>query len=404
MKAFAEISWLDYPKIFYKRIKDEILSNGKDYLLKVDEEEYIKYLVDKYYPEPLYILTETETVEEPRKSKQRLNDMIGREFERDAFLFTAKYNFTGNAELFKVQPNPMTMTSYEISVSGSVVSFSFTIYKQDVAEFKRVKSDCYSSAFTNLPALNKNITELQNNFEHTVRNLFLTEKNKYKSENDFFTAINIKVNANTISVFTAPTIKKKIIPQPTISKTKEFSSAPMMATEMYDDILKVIYDLGKSMEKKPSTYHNKDEEGLRDQILLVLETRYDSTTATGETFNRGGKTDIILKYSNDNSNLFVAECKFWHGSSEFLKAISQLFDRYLTWRDSKAALILFVNNKDFTTVVQTIKTDIKKHPYFVKENGNRGESSFSFIFHLPQDSNKTVYLEVIAFHYDKWQT
>ena len=170
---------------------------------------------------------------------------------------------------------------------------------------------------------------------------------------------------------------------------------------MYDDILKVIYDLGKSMEKKPSTYKDKDEEGIRDQFLLVLETRYDSTTATGETFNRGGKTDIILKYAKDSSNLFVAECKFWQGTSEFHKAISQLFDRYLTWRDSKTALILFVTNKDFTSVIDTIKKETPNHPYFLKSTGTRGETSFSFHFHLPQDKDKIVFLEIIAFHYDK---
>jgi len=175
----------------------------------------------------------------------------------------------------------------------------------------------------------------------------------------------------------------------------------MMAKEMYDDILKVIYDLGKSMEKKPSTYKDKDEEGIRDQFLLVLETRYESTTASGETFNRGGKTDILLKYAKDASNLFVAECKFWHGIAEFHKAISQLFDRYLTWRDSKAALILFVTNKDFTNVINTIQKEIPNHPYFVKTIGIRGETSFSFDFHLPQDEDKIVFLEVIAFHYDK---
>jgi hypothetical protein len=112
------------------------------------------------------------------------------------------------------------------------------------------------------------------------------------------------------------------------------------------------------MEKKPSTYKDKDEKGIRDQFLLVLETRYDSTITTGETFNKGGKTDIILKYAKDGSNLFVAECKFWHGSSEFHKAISQLFDRYLTWRDSKAALMLFVIDKDFTNFIETIKKEI----------------------------------------------
>ena len=99
--------------------------------------------------------------------------------------------------------------------------------------------------------------------------------------------------------------------------------------------------------------------------------------------------------------MFVAECKFWHGGAEFLKAISQLFDRYLTWRDSKAALIVFVTNKDFTNVLKTIKSEIKAHPYFVKETGVRGESSFSYIFHLPQDNNKHVYFEILAFHYDK---
>jgi hypothetical protein len=92
-----------------------------------------------------------------------------------------------------------------------------------------------------------------------------------------------------------------------------------MAKGMYEDILTIIYNFGKSMERKPSTYSKKNEEDLRDQFLLLLETRYDSTTASGETFNKEGKTDIILKYAPDGSNLFVAECKFWHGSSEFLK-------------------------------------------------------------------------------------
>ncbi|MEL6700013.1 MAG: hypothetical protein AAFP89_27570, partial [Bacteroidota bacterium] len=42
--------------------------------------------------------------------------------------------------------------------------------------------------------------------------------------------------------------------QPKVDKGKEFSSTPTMAKEMYSDILKVIYDAGKSMEKKPALY------------------------------------------------------------------------------------------------------------------------------------------------------
>jgi hypothetical protein len=104
--------------------------------------------------------------------------------------------------------------------------------------------------------------------------------------------------------------------------------------------------------------------------------------------------------AQDGSNLFVAECKFWHGASEMLKAISQLLS-YLTWRDSKASLMLFVQNQGFTGVLNTISAEIVNHTQYKKSVGNRGESSFSFIFGLPQDPDKEVQLEVMAFHYDK---
>ena len=35
---------------------------------------------------------------------------------------------------------------------------------------------------------------------------------------------------------------------------------------------------------------------------LILKDRYERTTATGETFNKCGKTDILLKYSKDSTN------------------------------------------------------------------------------------------------------
>lgn len=404
INSFGEISSFDFIRQLNEKIRIEIEDKGKEYILGVDEEEFKAYLIEYFTLEPLSIDYSSETIDEPIVSKEWVEGRFHHDrYQTEVFNFTIRYKFTGSSILFRVQPSSWTMTTAKIYVNdqNSTVSFSFKLYKKDPEEFKRTKSDFERRAFSNLENTNQDATSWMQSLPSTVNTLFQQQKNKYLQENDFFTAINVKVNKDTTSVFTAPTIKKKIIPQPTISKHKEFSSEPMMAKEMYDDILKVIYDLGKSMEKKPSTYKDKDEEGIRDQFLLVLETRYDSTTASGETFNRGGKTDIILKYAKDGSNLFVAECKFWHGASEFHKAISQLFDRYLTWRDSKAALMLFVTNKDFTNVIDTIKKETPNHPYFLKSIGTRGETSFSFHFHLPQDKDKVVFLEIIAFHYDK---
>lgn len=400
VRSFNEISSSDFEEQLSKKIKEEIERKGKEYILGVDENEYKNYLTNEYTLVPLHIYTETETIDKPEIRKERIEAPFQRYYETEVYEFTIQYQFTGSSILFRVQPNPWTMASAEICVANDTVSFSFKLYHKEPDEFHREKQSVYRRAFTNLEGTNNFANQWNHKLSNIVDSHFRQQKQKYLAENDFFAAINVKVNADTRSVFTVPTVKKKIIPQPTIPKNKEFSSEPTMSITMYDDILKVIYDAGKSMEKKPSLYQNKDEESLRDQLLLFLETRYDATTATGETFNRNGKTDIILKYAKDNSNLFIAECKFWHGASELHKAISQLFG-YLTWRDSKAALILFVTNTDFTNVLKTVKTETNKNQYFIRENGNRGESSFSYIFCLPQDRNKSVYLEIIAFHYDK---
>jgi hypothetical protein len=94
MRAFNEISFLDFPKIFYKRIEDDISSKSKDYILQVDEEDYIKYLIDKYALEPLNILRETEHVGEPDKSKVRVNNRWGEEYWSDTFKCRGESSFS----------------------------------------------------------------------------------------------------------------------------------------------------------------------------------------------------------------------------------------------------------------------------------------------------------------------
>ncbi|HKJ81891.1 MAG TPA: hypothetical protein VJ954_07700 [Ignavibacteriaceae bacterium] len=404
VESFYSVDSHSFQAQLTEHIKKEIASKSKEYILQVDENEYIKYLVDKYTIEPLIIDFSSEFIPEPLKSIESVNNRIyGGKYQTEILTFTIYYNYSGSAVLFKVRPDEFSMTSRQITINEDEmkVSFTFKIDQRNPEIFNRTKDEYQSHAFMNLKNTNKVAENWNKSVQSIVTSSFTSAKQKFIKENDFFAAINVKVDNTTSGVFSAPTIKRKIIPQPSISNRKEFSSEPTMAKVMYEDILNIIYQLGKSMERKPSTYIGKDEEALRDQFLLLLETRYDSTTATGETFNRGGKTDIILKYAIDGSNLFVAECKFWHGSSEFLKAISQLFDRYLTWRDSKTALILFVRNKEFSNIIETIKNDISTHPYFMSENGARGETSLSYIFFIPQDKEKKVFLEIIAFHFDK---
>lgn len=402
IRSFSEINSSDFFDQLKAKLRNDIESKGKAYILSVDEEEYKSYLAEKYSLAPLEIDFNNEIIEEPSLTFEWYEDKFhGIRRKIEVYNFTIKYSFTGSCELFRVRPSQYLVTSAEIFVSehNNTVSFRFKLDKQEPAEFNRTKADFQRSAFANLKNTNQAASDWNQLIFKTIASIFNDIKSKYLKENDFFTAINVRVNNDTSSVFSAPMIKKRVIPQPLVPQNREFASEPIMATEMYHDVLKVIYDVGKNMEKKPSTYLGKDEEAIRDQFLLFLETRYEGITATGETFNKGGKTDIILKYANDGSNLFVAECKYWHGASELKGAISQLFDRYLTWRDSKVALLLFVNNIDFTNVLGVIQREVIKHKYYKKSVGKRGDTSFSYEFHLPQDVEKPVFLEVLAFHF-----
>lgn len=118
----------------------------------------------------------------------------------------------------------------------------------------------------------------------------------------------------------------------------------------YDDINNIIYSCGSTMEEAAKTFQGHGEEELRDHLLTVLKTHYESTTA--EAFRRTGKTDIRIE--TDNKSAFIAECKIWSGPKSLANAVEQLLG-YSTWRDAKISVIFFnKNNKSFNGVLDSI--------------------------------------------------
>jgi hypothetical protein len=139
------------------------------------------------------------------------------------------------------------------------------------------------------------------------------------------------------------------------------------------------------IERNPTTFAALDEEGIRDHFLLQLNGHFKGG-ATGETLNGFGKTDILVRVGD--RNIFIAECKFWHGQEKFGEAIDQLLG-YLTWHDCKCALLIFNRNKGTTAVAkkmhesmtarkeykQTLAHDLKgdSRYLFVKADDSSGE-------------------------------
>jgi hypothetical protein len=149
------------------------------------------------------------------------------------------------------------------------------------------------------------------------------------------------------------------------------------------------------MELSPAAFAEMGEEVLRWHFLVQLNGQYEGN-ATGETFNYGGKTDILVKWQGDN--VFVAECKIWKGAESMSKALDQLFG-YSSWHDTKTALLLFCRGQNFSSVLKQIPKVVEKHKAFERTSpGQRSEGQFRFLMRRSNDQERHLTLTVLAFH------
>ena len=127
--------------------------------------------------------------------------------------------------------------------------------------------------------------------------------------------------------------------------------------------------------------------------MVQLNGQYEGQ-ATGETFNYEGKTDILIRA--EGKNIFIAECKYWNGLRKFVETIDQLLG-YVSWRDTKAAIIIFNRNKNFSRVIEGIPDAVKAHPNFKRVVDDNGEGRSKYILAHRDDKNREMILTVLAF-------
>lgn len=387
---------------YLELIRDEIKKSTNDYILNINKEEWLKYFVNRFKQTLLVIYPEKLTQLFTGKGKRQISQ-FGREYTIETIHIALTIPYEGTTFLLELCPSSFTLDSCKVDVSGyggGMITRTIELTEQSEQAFNNEKQRFLDYLNINIPSINKDAEIFNQKIAYTFNTAYDIRKQKALSESSFFEKLNIIANPDSTETYKIPSLAKKSIPKPTIDGNRErkYIQTPELDDALYIDIIGYVYKAFKSVEKKPSIYQVKGEEELRDYLLPILENHYESTTVTGETFNKGGKTDILIR-NTDGTNLFVAECKYWKGEAGFLETINQLFDRYLTWRDSKTALIFFVTNKEFSKVLTAIQEAVKKHQYFVRTIGSRGESSFSYIFHFPTDKGKYVYTEIMAFHF-----
>lgn len=193
---------------------------------------------------------------------------------------------------------------------------------------------------------------------------------------------------------TEPVVRKKISPLTELKS--QGRQDPSLDVPVYDEILSICRNMARVMELSPRAFAEIREEDLRFHFLVQLNAVFEGE-ATGETFNLGGKTDILIKH--EGKNLFIAECKYWTGEKDYQAAIDQLLG-YVSWHDTKTAIIMFNRNKDFSSVLAKLQAETLRHRACLGKIPSAAdtETSFRYQFQQPGDSSKTLLLTVLAFN------
>ena len=180
---------------------------------------------------------------------------------------------------------------------------------------------------------------------------------------------------------------------PVLPKTG-LAPEPGITAETYEVVLHFIRHQGRTFERTPGTYALHDEEGLRDIILAQLNGHFEGS-AMSEVFRGRGKTDICIE--TDSRAAFVGECKLWTGPASLSGALEQLLG-YLTWRDSKASVLVFnTRNKNFSKILLAVPDAIRRHSLFLRDLPCEETGEWRVLMRSEEDEGRRVTVHVFLF-------
>jgi hypothetical protein len=306
--------------------------------------------------------------------------------------------FKGDSDFFSVQPNRFTTMPPRAEIGNGVLLLTYTTTHQNSETIKRQYQATIDQIKAYLGWLSEAVDPYNRQLEKIIGDAVRARKEKLLADAKMVEAIGLplKRREGVPVTYSVPVTRRA----PKIDEIKvagPFKPEPAIAMSDYEEILRIMKSMAQVMELSPNAFVDMEEEALRTHFLVQLNGAYKGQ-ATGETFNFQGKTDILIRI--DERNVFIAECKFWKGEKAFLETIDQLLS-YLSWRDTKAAVVVFNRNADFSAVLEKIEEIVPKHECFKRVVGKSDETSFRYVFKQPSDANREIILTVLAFDIPK---
>jgi hypothetical protein len=302
--------------------------------------------------------------------------------------------FDGEKDVFLLRPNPFSMSPPRAVISGQevIVTVSGPADSLNPDALRKQLEETISQIQIHLDRARTEIGPYNDGLRSNVRGLLERRRSKVLGDRSLEETLGVPVaprpNRSTTLAVDVPKKRRPVAPL-TPRPPGSFRPEPAISRGDFDAIVTVIAAFGAAAERFPSTFRPMREEVLRELLLVVLNNQFGP--AVGEMFSRNGKTDIAIL--EGEGPVFIAECKIWKGEKAFREAIDQLLG-YLVWRDTKAALVLFIRHKDVTAVGEKAVAELRSHLRFKRQAPDAGTLPVS-AFHHDGDEAREIEIALI---------
>jgi hypothetical protein len=398
---FCNVDWHSVETNSRNLISQDIETYQADKLLNTSDEVLISYFVDRYtldipnIDRDGIVVDQRETQIDVSRDPMRYISDPSRPFFIAGTLIEVEVPFSGDGQFFKVQPSTFSLSPPSGEVKGNCLVFRIKGTDLSGDAVKQQIERSLAEIETALAHLRNSALAFNATISAQVESQIANRKEKLLRDRNLVAGLGfaMKHRDGVAATYVSPMVRKKIVPSQPLASSAPFKPEPTLTPDQYEEILSIMENMVRVMECSPSAFTHAGEEAIRTHFLMQLNGRFIGQ-ASGETFNYEGKTDILVK--DQGRNVFIAECKFWHGEVAYSETINQLLG-YLSWRDTKAAILVFNRNKNLSAVLEKIVQQTTAHPKHIKLLKQRSETSWVYKFAHRDDPNREMFVTVMVF-------
>lgn len=398
---FPKGDWFSVAENQKAGMRREILSLPTNQILNTSVDDLCAYLVQKYAidvpvleEEGIHVDQHDTQIDVSRDQNRYISDR-SQPFYISGTQVEVFVPFSGAAEAFQIQPTTWSTNPSRGTIRNNELVLQFMGTNLNGDQLRSAIQSTLQQIKVSLDRMRADAQGLMTQLAAEARHQVEQRRQKLLSDQNLVASLGfpLKRRADAPQTYRAPEVKRRVQLRPLSATTAPFKPEPALDMAEYEYILSVMTNMAVVMERSPSAFVAMGEEDLRTHFLVQLNGHYEGQ-ATGETFNYGGKTDILIR--SDGKNIFIAECKYWGGPKKLTETVDQLLG-YTSWRDSKAAIVIFNRQRNFTHVLETIPVTMTEHRNVKRTLPQPSETSFRYILGQRDDPNREMIVTVLAF-------